>query len=441
MPGKPIETVSVIGLGYIGLPTAAAFAARGLEVVGVDISARIVDTINRGEICIVEPDLGGAVREAVAGGFLRATLTPEPADAFLIAVPTPIRGDDKRPNLSFVEAAAKSIASVLKRGDLVVLESTVPVGATEQMADWLAELRPDLTVSHRVGKDPDIRIAHCPERVLPGFAMQEITCNDRIIGGVTPDCAKAAKNLYEVFVEGECLVTDVRTAELCKLAENAFRDVNIAYANELSRICDRLDIDVWSLIDLANRHPRVNILRPGPGVGGHCIAVDPWFIVATAPGEAGLIRAARAANDTKPDWVLRKIRMAVNRHEAVHNARAIVGVLGLSFKPDIDDLRESPALHIASQLHKEFGRDLIIVEPHVHALPQGLHNAQLADIDVALAQADIVAILVGHAAFRASLVDGRFRDDQQVIDTVGLLTASTRASIKSRLVNVPIAAE
>src|SRR5690606_30253527 len=268
-------TVSIIGLGYIGLPTAAMFASRKVRVIGVDINAEAVATINRGEIHIVEPDLDIAVRAAVTEGYLRATTEPEPADAFLIAVPTPFKGDNHEPDLSYIESAARAVAPVLRPGNLVVLESTSPVGATEQMAEWLAGARPDLSFPQTAGEDSDIRIAHCPERVLPGKVMQELIHNDRVIGGMTPRCSDAAVALYKRFVEGECVVTNARTAEMAKLTENSFRDVNIAFANELSIICDKLGIDVWELIALANRHPRVNILQPGPGVGGHCIAVDP----------------------------------------------------------------------------------------------------------------------------------------------------------------------
>ncbi|MDE1012647.1 MAG: UDP-N-acetyl-D-mannosamine dehydrogenase, partial [Paraburkholderia fungorum] len=271
------EIISVVGLGYIGLPTAAAFAARRKQVIGVDVNQHAVDTINKGAIHIVEPELDMLVHAAVTQGYLRATTVPEPADAFLIAVPTPF-ADGFRPDLSYIEAASRAVAPVLKKGDLVVLESTSPVGATEQMAAWMAEVRPDLSFPQQAGEDSDIRIAHCPERVLPGHVIRELVENDRVIGGMTPRCSELARELYQSFVRGECILTDARTAEMCKLTENSFRDVNIAFANELSVICDELDINVWQLIRLANRHPRVSILQPGPGVGGHCIAVDPWFI-------------------------------------------------------------------------------------------------------------------------------------------------------------------
>ena len=437
---RAVETVSVIGLGYIGLPTAAAFAARGVEVIGVDTNPHVVETLRRGEICIVEPDLDEAVYRSVTGGFLRATSIPEPADAFLIAVPTPIIDDTRQPDLSFVNAATRSIAPVLKRGDLIVLESTVPVGTTEQMALWLARLRPDLSFPHQDAMGPDVRIAHCPERVLPGRVMKEITCNDRIIGGMTPECAKAAKALYEIFVDGQCLVTDVRTAELCKLAENAFRDVNIAYANELSCICERIGIDVWELIKLANRHPRVNILQPGAGVGGHCIAVDPWFIVSAAPEHAKLIRAARETNDGKPEWVLKQIRATMDRYEAVHKRKPIVAALGLSFKPDIDDLRESPALHIAERLYQVYGNRVIVVEPHINQLPLSLDGCELAQFEGALARADVLAILVNHKTFQV-LTQTPPRPSQEIIDAVGLLSVVARNAFRNIAIPIPVAAE
>jgi UDP-N-acetyl-D-mannosaminuronic acid dehydrogenase len=310
------DTISVVGLGYIGLPTAAMFASKKKKVIGVDVNQHIVDTINTGKIHIVEPGLDIIVRTAVTEGYLRAVTIHEPADAFFIAVPTPFllgEAEDEipQPDLKFIESAARSIAKVLKKGDLVILESTCPVGATERMAEWLAEERPDLSFPQTHGEDSDIRIAYCPERVLPGHVIKELVENDRIIGGMTDSCSSDAVNIYKCFVEGECLKTNVRTAEMAKLTENASRDVGIAFANELSIICDKLDINVCELIAVANRHPRVNILKPGPGVGGHCIAVDPWFIVSSAPKEARLIRAAREINDDKPSWVLEKVKLAL----------------------------------------------------------------------------------------------------------------------------------
>jgi len=304
------DRISVIGLGYIGLPTAALFAANGHRVIGVDVAPHVIQTINKGEIHIVEPELDGIVHKAVSKGLLHATLEPEPADAFLIAVPTPFT-EDRQPDLSYIESAARMIAPVLETGNLVVLESTSPVGATEQMAAWLSEARPDLSFPQDAGEDADVQIAHCPERVLPGHVVRELVENDRIIGGMSDRASAMATDLYKLVVRGDCITTAARTAEMCKLVENSSRDVQIAFANELSMICDRLGIDVWELIRLANRHPRVNILQPGAGVGGHCIAVDPWFIVASAPEESRLIRMARETNDGKPLWVLEKGKTAV----------------------------------------------------------------------------------------------------------------------------------
>lgn len=413
------ETICVVGLGYIGLPTAAVFAARKKKVIGVDVNEHAVATINRGEIHIVEPELDMVVHAAVTEGCLRATTKAEPADAFLIAVPTPFKGDHE-PDLSYIEAASKAIAPVLKRGDLVILESTSPVGATEQMAAWLAEARADLTFPQTHGEESDIRVAHCPERVLPGHVLRELIENDRIIGGMTAKCSAAAVRLYKVFVEGECIVTDARTAEMCKLTENSFRDVNIAFANELSIICDKLDINVWELIALANRHPRVSILQPGPGVGGHCIAVDPWFIVSKNPEQARLIRAAREVNDDKPEWVLGKVNQALGAHLVSNPGKTasdvVIACFGLAFKADIDDLRESPALAIASELLKRHPGKVMMVEPNIDCLPAKLATASLASIDDALEQADIAVLLVDHLQFKSLNLPQRL----SVMDTRGL---------------------
>ncbi|TKB46151.1 UDP-N-acetyl-D-mannosamine dehydrogenase [Thalassotalea mangrovi] len=407
---KSFNTVSVIGLGYIGLPTAAAFAARKVKVTGVDVNPNTVDTINKGEIHIVEPELDMIVHAAVTEGYLKATTIPEPADAFLIAVPTPFKkgssneSENHEPDLSYIEAAAKSIAPVLKKGDLVILESTSPVGATEQMAKWLAEARFDLTFPQTAGEDSDIRIAHCPERVLPGHVMRELVENDRVIGGMSLKCSEYAIELYKVFVEGECVVTNARTAEMAKLTENSCRDVQIAFANELSIICDELDIDVWELISLANRHPRINILQPGPGVGGHCIAVDPWFIVSKTPELARIIKTARKVNDAKPEWVIEKVKLAVAEFLMANpekTAKSVtIACYGLTFKPDIDDLRESPALEITKKLTEMHQGSLIAVEPNVVSLPEHLNHIKLVDIKKA-AHADIKVLLVDHKEFKA----------------------------------------
>lgn len=414
-------TISVIGLGYIGLPTAAAFASRQKQVVGVDINARAVETINRGEIHIVEPDLDRVVKEAVDGGFLRASTTPVEADAYLIAVPTPFKGEHE-PDMVYVEAAAKSIAPVLKKGALVILESTSPVGATEQMAQWLADARPDLSFPQRAGEQADINIAYCPERVLPGQVMVELIKNDRVIGGMTPVCSERASALYKIFLEGECVVTNSRTAEMCKLTENSFRDVNIAFANELSLICADQGINVWELIRLANRHPRVNILQPGPGVGGHCIAVDPWFIVAQNPAQARLIRTAREVNDSKPHWVLNQVKATVADCLAESGNRASelkIACFGLAFKPNIDDLRESPAMEIAEMIAGWHKGDTVVVEPNIHELPAKLAgHCTLTTLDDALATADVLVLLVDHKEFKAT--SGDTVHQQYVVDTKGV---------------------
>lgn len=417
------KTISVIGLGYIGLPTAAAFAARKVKVIGVDVNAHAVKTINEGRIHIVEPELDMVVQAAVAQGYLRATTVPEPADAFLIAVPTPFKGDHE-PDLAYIEAAAKSIAPVLKSGDLVILESTSPVGATEQLAAWLAAARLDLTFPQQAGEDSDIRVAHCPERVLPGHVMRELVQNDRVIGGMTPKCSAASAALYKIFVAGECVITNARTAEMCKLTENAFRDVNIAFANELSVICDRLGISVWELITLANRHPRVNILQPGPGVGGHCIAVDPWFIVHTTPQEAQLIHTARLVNDSKPHWVIKKVEEAVSACLATRpgaKASAIrIACLGLAFKPDIDDLRESPSMEITLHLAENYPGQILAVEPNIEAVPTALaaKNVSLVSLEEAVAQCDVLVLLVDHREFKQC--DRAILEGKVIVDTKGV---------------------
>ncbi|MFM0289992.1 UDP-N-acetyl-D-mannosamine dehydrogenase [Paraburkholderia megapolitana] len=414
------DVVSILGLGYIGLPTAAAFAARRKTVVGVDVNRETVDTINRGDVHIVEPELDMLVRAAVTQGHLRATTEAEPADAFLIAVPTPFC-EGHKPDLSYVEAASRAIARVLKAGDLVVLESTSPVGTTEKVAAWMAEMRPDLSFPQQAGEASDIRVAHCPERVLPGHVIRELVENDRVIGGMTRRCSEVAADLYRTFVRGECVLTDARTAEMCKLTENSFRDVNIAFANELSIISDTLDINVWELIRLANRHPRVSILQPGPGVGGHCIAVDPWFIVDSAPEQARLIRTARAVNDDKPHYVVERVERAAKRFR-----EPVIACLGLAFKANIDDLRESPAIEIVSQLAQRFEGQVIAVEPNVDALPPSLHGrVRFGDLSSALAQADVVVILVDHTPFRR--IDPVRLQAKVVIDTRGVLSQAQMA--------------
>jgi len=415
------NTISVIGLGYIGLPTASAFASRQKQVIGIDINAHAVATINRGDIHIVEPDLDQVVKTAVENGYLRAATQPEPADAFLIAVPTPFQGDHQ-PDLSYVHAAAISVAPVLKKGDLVILESTSPVGTTEQMAEWLADARPDLTFPQQAGDNADIHIAYCPERVLPGQVMVELFKNDRVIGGMTATSSQRACDLYNLFLEGECVITNARTAEMCKLTENSFRDVNIAFANELSLICAEQQINVWELIRLANRHPRVNILQPGPGVGGHCIAVDPWFIVAQNPQQSRLIRTAREVNDGKPLWVLEQVKQQVAECLMSSNKRAseaTIACFGLAFKPDIDDLRESPAMQVTQLIADWHQGTTLVVEPHIQQLPPSLQNkVTLQALDAALQQADILVMLVDHRQFKA--VASASVSQSWVVDTKGV---------------------
>jgi len=418
------NTISVVGLGYIGLPTAAVLASRELKVIGLDVNQQTVDIINRGEIHIVEPDLDRVVHAAVKEGFLIATTKPQPADAFLVAVPTPLKGDNHDPDLSYIESAARSIASVLEPGNLVILESTSPVGTTEQMAEWLAEARPDLTFPQTRGESSDIRIAYCPERVLPGDVLRELVHNDRVVGGMTSKCSELACALYSSFVEGKCVITNARTAEMAKLTENSFRDVNISFANELSIICDELDINVWELIALANRHPRVNILQPGPGVGGHCIAVDPWFIVSKTPESARLIRTAREVNDSKPEWVVEKVKSAIGSYLIENEGKSVsdikIACLGLTFKADIDDLRESPALLIVKQLVSDLACTFMVVEPNIRKLPDMLKRGKLfVSHSLACEEADIVLLLVDHHEFKSDLqaiLGGKF-----VIDTRGLI--------------------
>ena len=421
------QKICVVGLGYIGLPTAAIFASRKVNVIGVDTNRDTVDIINNGKIHIIEPELDIVVHAAVNSGFLRATTTPEPADAFLIAVPTPFKeenGNDYLPDLSYIQAASKAIAPVLAKDNLVILESTSPVGTTEQMAAWLADARPDLTFPQTHGDESDIRIAHCPERVLPGRVMRELVDNDRVIGGMAPKCSEAAASLYGIFVEGQCINTTNRTAEMVKLTENSFRDLNIAFANELSIICDKINISVWDLIRLANLHPRVNILQPGAGVGGHCIAVDPRFIISETPDEARLIRTAREVNDGKPEWVLDKFQQAIGQFLSDNPKKTAkdvtIACFGLAFKPDIDDLRESPALEITHQIAK-LGCQVLVVEPNIESLPEKLNlkNLSLTSLDKALATADIVCLLVRHKLFIEELT--KIQSKQRIIDPIGLL--------------------
>lgn len=394
------KKICVVGLGYIGLPTAALLANRSYHVHGVDVVQSTVDTINRGEIHIVEPELDTFVKAAVNSGKLKADLKPTEADIFIIAVPTPFH-EGYVPNIDYVVSATKSIAPYVKEGDIVILESTSPVGTTDKVEEVLAEMRPELFPSLNTQRltlntqKSKIFVAHCPERVLPGHIMRELVENDRIVGGTTPEATEATVAFYQTFVEGEVLATDAKTAEMAKLTENSFRDTNIAFANELSILCDKFDIDVWELIALANRHPRVNILQPGAGVGGHCIAVDPWFIVHAGGEDAKMIRTAREVNTYKTEWAIEKIKNAALAFENENGRKAKVACMGLAFKPDIDDLRESPALYITRRLIAD-GLDVLAVEPNIEAFKE----FEIVDYKEALEKADIVTFLVGHKEFK-----------------------------------------
>lgn len=416
---KPM--VAVIGLGYIGLPTAAVVARAGARVIGIDVSAHIVETVRDGRIHIEENDLEDLVRDVVAEKRLVTSTTAEPADIFVIAVPTPFK-EDRAPDIDYVLSATRSIAPVLRSGNTVILESTSPVGTTEAICALLAGLRPDLRFPTTGDADgaADIAVAYCPERVLPGHILRELVSNDRCIGGITPACAERAREFYHLFVKGECILTTARAAEMVKLVENAFRDVNIAFANELSVISDTLGLDVWEVIRLANRHPRVNILQPGPGVGGHCIAVDPWFIVHSDPQNARLIRTARQVNDDK-------VTYTVARAQALIDAApdGPIACLGLAFKADIDDLRGSPALEVARRLAQRYGERLQVVEPYIEALPPEIAGtgASLVALDQALAVAASIVLLVDHRPFRE--MEAHQRGDVAIYDTRGIWSAAS----------------
>jgi UDP-N-acetyl-D-mannosaminuronic acid dehydrogenase len=401
-------TVVTIGLGYIGLPTSALIANNKIAVHGVDISQHVVDTINAGKIHIVEPDLDQAVAKAVEEGYLRAGTKAIEANTYLVVVPTPFKGNHE-PDISYVQAATEGIIPLLKEGDLYIIESTSPVGTTEKMMDLIFSKRPELY--------DKIYLAYCPERVLPGNVMYELVHNDRVIGGVNHESTQKAIQFYSQFVKGELHPTNARTAEMCKLTENSSRDVQIAFANELSLICDKAGINVWELINLANKHPRVNILQPGCGVGGHCIAVDPYFIVADYPMEARIIAQAREINNYKSFWCAEKVKNARLEFELKYGRQPSIAIMGLAFKPNIDDLRESPAIHIAERVLQDSGdADMYIVEPNVHE-----HKIfKLTDFNVAIENADIVALLVAHNEFKGV----KFRDDQVVLDFCGVGVAN-----------------
>jgi UDP-N-acetyl-D-mannosaminuronic acid dehydrogenase len=415
-----IKSLVVMGLGYIGLPTAAMFASAGVRVLGVDVNPRIIDTINEGKIHIVEPGLEEVVNASVSKGLLSASDKPETADAYIIAVPTPFENVDHdipNPDLKFIKSAANALAPVLKSGDLIILESTSPVGATHIMTELLADLRMDLKFPLNEKGLFDVNIAYCPERVLPGAILSELKNNSRVIGGMTDACAERAQSLYKVFVENECFLTNTKTAEMVKLTENACRDVQIAFANELSMICDEVDIDVWELIELANKHPRINILQPGPGVGGHCIAVDPWFIISALPNTAQLMHTARRINDRKPQWVVQKVQSAIS--DLVHNSGKLIDEItiacyGLTFKANIDDLRESPSLDITKSLSINHPGKVIAVEPNI--LELDIPNVELVNLSNAIDLADIHVILVEHNEFLNLQINNGI-----VIDTKGIL--------------------
>ena len=406
--------ICVLGLGYIGLPTCSIFATKGKSVLGVDVVQSVVDTINDGRIHIDEPDLDILVKAAVQSGNLTAETKPAEADVFIIAVPTPFeeRGDGSRvPDLKYVESATRSLAAVVKKGDLVILESTSPVGTTEKMRDWLIEEL--VAQGNSDASEKDYFFVHCPERILPGQMLKELVTNDRISGGLTPEASQKAKELYECFCTAEIFLTDARSAELSKLTENSFRDVNIAFANELSMICDNLGMNVWEVIKLSNRHPRVDILTPGPGVGGHCIAVDPWFIVDAAPLQAKLIRTARVVNESKPEHIIAQVEGKAKRFK-----EPVIACLGLAFKANVDDLRESPALEITKRIAGIEGAKVLVAEPHISNLPEVLKGkCELMDAEKAVKAADIVVLLVDHKAF-ASLSKPVLAE-RMILDTRG----------------------
>ena len=409
--------ICVLGLGYIGLPTASIFATKGRKVLGVDVVERVVRTINDGRIHIEEPDLDILVKAAVQSGNLRASTTPAVADVYIIAVPTPFKAsasNPRAPDLTYVESATRMLAAVVPTGALVILESTSPVGTTELIRDWLTEALQQARPAGAASLVASLQFAHCPERILPGQMLKELVSNDRIAGGLTRAAAERARDLYRCFCTAEIFLTDARTAEMAKLTENSFRDVNIAFANELSMICNRLNIDVWELITLANRHPRVKILQPGPGVGGHCIAVDPWFIVDAAPEESRLIRTGREVNDRKPHFVIEKIEEACRGVK-----QPVIACLGLAFKANVDDLRESPACEITHALAaKRLGR-VLAVEPHIGELPAQLRgHVELCDLATALQQVDVIVLLVAHREFAG--IDREMLAGKTVIDCCGL---------------------
>ena len=416
--------ICVIGLGYIGLPTAALFASKNIKVIGVEINESIVNTINFGQTHIEEPNLSKVVKSVVKNKFLKASAIAESSDAFIITVPTPLQETNKQPDLTYVRNACLGIAKVLKPNNLVVLESTSPVGTTEEISKWMSEERPDLTFPHTHGEQSEIRVAYCPERVLPGNILQELEGNDRILGGISQKCSHEALKLYKLIVKSNCFQTDARTAEMTKLTENSFRDINIAFANELSMLCDKLKINVWDLIELANYHPRVNILKPGPGVGGHCIAIDPWFLVSNLPKNTDLIKTARLVNDQKPFWVIKKIKETIygylKKNPQKSEKEVKVGFFGLSYKPDVSDLRESPSIIIINKIMEELKVQIIVAEPNIRDLPETLqNNTLLTNVEDANFRSDIKVILVNHRFFFGKIKGGI------IVDTCGFLNNKT----------------
>lgn len=412
-----MKTICILGLGYIGLPTASFLATKGYQVHGVDVRQDVVDALNEGTVLIHEPSLDILVKSAVGSGRLKASTVPVKADVFILALPTPFR-ENKKPDISYVHQGAMAIAPCLEAGNIVILESTSPVGTTEQICTWMQEVRPDLLFPPQPEENNanQVYVAHCPERVLPGRILVELVENDRIVGGVDAHSTKQVTDFYRSFVQGTVFATEARVAEFTKLAENAYRDVNIAFANELSLLCDSLGVDVWQAIEMANKHPRVSILRPGPGVGGHCISVDPWFLVDSAPDLARLIRTAREVNDHKPEWVFARIKKWIDK---LNNP--VVACMGVAFKPDVDDLRESPSLHIAEKLASLSNCRVLIVEPHIHALPPTLaqhSNVQLCSREQAMEDADILVFLVGHRQFASIQPEALL--ERMVIDVCGL---------------------
>jgi len=410
--------VCIVGLGYIGLPTAAVLANNGFLVRGVDVNEKAVDLINNGQVHIYEPDLDNMVNKVVSEGNLFADIYPDKADVFILSVPTPFK-DNHKPDLSFVESATKAIIPYIEPGNLVILESTSPVGTTEKIAEWILNERLDLSIDEN--SSSQIFVSHCPERVLPGKILKELVGNDRIVGGINDTSTKKTAEFYETFVEGKVLQTNARTAELSKLTENAYRDVNIAFANELSIICDDLNINVWELINLANHHPRVNILQPGPGVGGHCIAVDPWFIVDAAPEKSLLIHTARKVNDSKPYYIVEKVQEATKN---INNPT--IACLGLAFKANIDDLRESPSVEIVKKLASIYDQTIFVAEPHIEELPKSLNdvNIELTKTGKAIDKADVVVLLVDHDYFK--MINKEAFLNKIVIDTRGILISGKK---------------